>query len=184
MLRLNFTPFPTLTTERLLLRQVFPADANEIFFLRSNQTVLQFINMPPIATTEQAMQWIEKITLGQDNGNCINWGISIKGNEKIIGNICFWKISSKNSRAETGYTLHPDFHGKGIMQEAMEKILEYGFDVMKLQGVEAYTSPSNSQSTKLLERNGFIRQTIIKEKDASGAANFENAIYILKNPKL
>jgi ribosomal-protein-alanine N-acetyltransferase len=153
MLHLNFNPFPTLITERLILRQVQPEDVNEIFFLRSDKRVLEFINMQPIQSTEQALQWIEKITLGQKNCACINWGISLKDNPQLIGNFCFWKIIPENDQAEIGYTLHPDFFRKGIMQETIATALEYGLNVMKLRTIQAYTSPDNSRSTKLLERN-------------------------------
>src|SRR4051812_2181039 len=119
MLHPNFSSFPDFITERLTLRQVFPSDVNEIFFLRSDQTVLKFINKQPIELTEEALQWIEKITLGQQHGDCINWGICLTGNPKLIGNICLWRISWENKKAELGYALHPAFHKKGIMQEAL-----------------------------------------------------------------
>jgi ribosomal-protein-alanine N-acetyltransferase len=180
MLHLNFNPFPTLTSERLLLREVVPNDVNEIFFLRSNKTVLKFINMPLATATEQAAQWIERITVAHKNNISINWGISLKEDSKIIGNICFWNISPEKDQAEIGYTLRPEFHGKGIMQETFTKVLEYGFDVMKLRRIEAYTSPHNSRSTALLERNNFIREKVILEEDGSGEKRFENAIYVLE----
>ncbi|NDC42680.1 MAG: N-acetyltransferase, partial [Chitinophagia bacterium] len=47
MLVVNFSPFPQLETQRLILRQVVPADVHEIFFFRSNPTVLQYINKDP-----------------------------------------------------------------------------------------------------------------------------------------
>ena len=58
MLALNFTPFPELKTERLLLRKFERTDANEIFFLRSNENVLRYIGREPTKTIAKAEEFI------------------------------------------------------------------------------------------------------------------------------
>ncbi|MEJ7679888.1 MAG: hypothetical protein WKG06_18925 [Segetibacter sp.] len=61
MMTLNFTPFPVITTDRLVLRQVNKSDVNEIFILRSDQRVLKFLDRAPAKSTEEAFTFIEKI---------------------------------------------------------------------------------------------------------------------------
>ena len=61
--------------------------------------------------------------------------------------------------AEIGFELLPDFQGKGFMHEAIEKVLAYCFDVIQLQSIEAYAHADNEGSIKVLERNGFVRQS-------------------------
>lgn len=182
MLQLNFSPFPKLTTERLVLRKVEESDADEIFFLRSDKTVLQYLDKEPAASKDEALQWIKMIQESQNNGDVILWGITLKGEQKIIGTITFWNISKQHYRAETGYVLHPDHQRKGIMLEAMEAVLHYGFTKMKLHSVAANVNPGNTSSIKLLEKNNFIREAYFKEDYFFNGTFGDSAIYSLLTP--
>ena len=152
---MNFTPFPNLFTERLSLRQMNSNDENEIFVLRSDERVLQYIDIPKAETIDDARKFIEKINACILNNESILWAISLKNSTTLIGTICFWNIDKENSVAETGYILHPDFQGKGIMQEALQKVVDYGFTKMNLKAIVANLKKKNTKSIKLLERNGF-----------------------------
>jgi ribosomal-protein-alanine N-acetyltransferase len=178
MLALNFHPFPILSTERLLLKQVTSADVNEIFFLRSDKRVLKYLAKDP-ATIEQAVLFIKNINTLDDNGDAITWGISFKEEERLIGTICYWKITKEHYRAEIGYALHPDLQGKGIMQEAMNAVLKYGAENMKLHSVEARVDPGNTPSIKLLEHNNFVREGSFKEDYFYNGNFYDTAVYSL-----
>lgn len=158
MLKLNFKPFPILQTERLVLRQLKMTDAPEVFALRSDDRVLQYIDRPKAKTMKDARNYIAFMKDGMHRKKWIIWAITLKGAEKLIGSIVFWNISIKEDSAEIGYELHPDFQGQGIMQEAFTKVMEFGFINYKFRRIEAYSTADNSRSIKLLERNGFIKE--------------------------
>ena len=82
----------------------------------------------------------------------------------------------EDDKAETGYTLDPNFQGKGYMQEALAKIIDFGFTKMKLRTVEAYTHKDNNPSIQLLLRNKFKIDT--NRKAAEGSSRI---ILVLKN---
>ena len=109
------------------------------------------------------------------------WAISIKPEEKLVGTICLWHIVKENHRAEIGYIIHHDHQGKGLMHEAVEKVIEYGFHAMKLHSIEANVDPANSASIKLLERNNFVREGYFKENLRYDGKYFDSAIYSLLN---
>lgn len=178
MLQPNFTPFPELTTERLLLRKITMEDAPEIFFLRSDPTVLQFLSKEPITTGKEAEDFITRITNDIVNNDAIMWGISLKNHpDMIIGNICFWRFVKEHYRAEIGYTLHPEYWRKGIMKETIGKVLDYGFTTMGLHSAEARINPDNRASAAVLESNGFVKEGYFKE-DFFHKGKFENtAVY-------
>ena len=150
------TTFPILTTERLILRQLEIQDEQEIFFLRSDKQVNKWLVAPIAQSVEEARAFIHKINAGIINNGWAYWGITLKNNNKLIGTICFWNISIGENKAEIGYVLHPDFQGQGIMQEAIHKVIEYGFEQMKLRSTEAILNPGNLKSIALLKRNGFV----------------------------
>jgi [ribosomal protein S5]-alanine N-acetyltransferase len=153
---ISFAPFPTLPTERLILRQLAFQDEQEIFFLRSDKRVNKYLVAPIAQNVEEAWEFITKINTGIVNNEWIYWGITLKNDNKLIGTICFWNISIEENKAEIGYVLHPGCQGKGLMQEAIYKVIEYGFEVMKLQSMEAVLHPDNERSIVLLKRNGFV----------------------------
>jgi [ribosomal protein S5]-alanine N-acetyltransferase len=155
MLNANFTPFPNLVTERLILRQLEIEDADEIFALRSSDDVNRFLDRPKAITIDEAKQFIYKINNGINKNEGLYWAITLKNEHKLIGTICYWNISKENDRAEVGYELHPYYQGKGIMQEAILKIIDFGFEQMKLKTITAVPSGDNYKSRKLLEKNNF-----------------------------
>lgn len=182
MLELNFDPFPILTTERLLLRNITEEDADQIFFLRSDKDVLQYLDRDPITSIEDALQWIRMIDAGVRSNEYIAWALSLKNKKELVGTISFWNIKKEHYRSEIGYALHPLHQGKGLMQEAMTVVLDYGFKTMNLHSVEANVNPQNVSSINLLERNKFVREAYHRENYFFKGKFLDSAIYSLITP--
>ena len=159
----SFTPFPGLITERLVLRQMRLSDDKEIFFLRSDARVMQFLDTPVAESLEDARSYIEKINNGILSNDWILWGIQMRESRKLIGSICFWNFNKERTVAEIGYVLHPDQQGKGLMQEALTEVMIYGFDIIQLKKIVAHLHPENKRSISLLERNGFMYEKQVEE---------------------
>ena len=93
MLAVNFSPFPELETNRLLLRQPMLTDAQDFFILRSNTLVMQYVNRPIAKTVEDAENLINKIADIINTNEGINWCITLKDNpQKVMGNIGIWQL--------------------------------------------------------------------------------------------
>lgn len=179
----SFPPFKVLTTERLLLRKITIDDANEMFALRSNPEIMKYIPREMPKTVEDAIKHIEFMEDLLLKNECMNWAICLKENNVLIGNIGYFRMQPENHRAEIGYMLSPDFHGKGIMQEALTEIIRYGFNEIKLHSIEAVTDPENSSSWMLLEKNGFIREGHFKEDTFWQGKYLDSYVYSLLNTK-
>src|SRR4030095_1006675 len=182
MLLLNFHPFPSLSTERLNLRRISEEDEKEVFFLRSDKEMLQFLDRDPAKSIEEAREWIRMIDEGVDNNQFIAWAMALKNDPKLTGTITFWNIKQEHYRAEIGYALHTRFQGRGLMQEAMTAVLDYGFNSLKLHSVEANVNPNNAASIKLLDRNAFVREAYHRENYYYNGHFLDSAIYSLINP--
>jgi ribosomal-protein-alanine N-acetyltransferase len=182
MLQLNFNPFPSLTTERLNLRRIRNEDVEEIFFFRSDKQMQQFLDRDPVASVEEAIDWIKMVNESIEENQSITWGVALKTEATLIGTISFWNVKKEHHRAEIGYALHPSLQGKGFMQEAMDAVLNYGFKIMKLHSVEANVNPANAKSIKLLERNNFIREAYHRENYYYNGRFLDSAIYSLITP--
>jgi len=176
---LNFTPFPVLTTERLTLRQINIEDENEIFALRSDERVNKFLDRPKANSIEDARKFIDKINNGICNNEFVMWAITLKNTNKLIGTICYWNISKEDDRAEIGYELNPGFQGKGIMQEAISKVIDFGFEIMKIETITAFPAADNNRSVQLLKKNNFKRDLKLEHDSKEQLNNL--VIYALTN---
>ena len=163
MLQLNFHPFPTLTTNRLLLREILASDSKEMLLLRSSEIIMQYIDRPRAKTETDALNYIQIINTNLYNNIGITWGIALKEDNKLIGTIGYWRMQKEDCRAEIGYMLHNDFQRQGLMQEAFDAVIDYGFNEMHLHSVEANINPSNTASSKILEKNNFVLEGHFRE---------------------
>jgi ribosomal-protein-alanine N-acetyltransferase len=180
MLELNFSPFPEIKTERLLMRRIRDTDAPEIFFLRSDETVMKYIDREKPKSTEEAVEFIQKVNENIDKNEAIMWGIALLDNpDTLIGNIGYWRMLNQHYRSEIGYMLHPHFWGNGIMKEALLAAIDYGFNNMKLHSIEAHINPDNTASGMLLEKTGFIREAYFKEDFYFKGKFIDTAVYSL-----
>jgi len=173
----QFDPFPELHTPRLALRQILNEDAPEIFFQRSDLRMSKYIGRAPAKSIDEAIEFIGKIQGLEKEGKSITWVLSFPHDGKLIGTLCFWNIEPENRRAEIGYGLHPDHWGKGLMHEALDAVLKYGFETMKLHTATANLTPENLASVAVLERHGFVREAYFKERWRHLTENrFEDAV--------
>ena len=171
--------FPKIESARLILRKIVESDCEVILFLRSDKTITKFIERPDNRKTKNktdAIKFIKGINKEMENNNSFTWGITLKNNSKIIGTICLWNFSKDNRTAEVGYDLNPNFQRKGIMSEAINRIIEFGFSELNLEKIEAFTHKENENSKKLLKKNGF--DFVKKGKDED---NTSNLIFEIKN---
>jgi ribosomal-protein-alanine N-acetyltransferase len=157
MLDLNFDPFPVLKTQRLILRELSLNDSKEIFIQRSHPEIAKYIHRPIAKDINEAIQFIQKVTLNQKNEESITWAISKIADPLLIGTICLWNIDKMHDTAELGYSLHPDHFKQGLMNEAVVAVCDYGFRQIKVRRIDAFTNKNNQPSLSLLARNGFTR---------------------------
>jgi [ribosomal protein S5]-alanine N-acetyltransferase len=157
MLEINLIPFPDLSTPRLVLRELSINDAEEIFLLRSDEKVNEFVDRQRATSLDDALQHINRIISAQNNGEGLMWAVCLKDDPKLIGIIVYWNIVKEKDQAEVGYELLPAHHGKGIMQEALSKVIEYGFETLGLKTIVADPKAGNQRSVNLLEKCGFVK---------------------------
>ena len=169
--------FPTLVTSRLILRQLKDNDAVAISILRSDERVNRYIDRANNASLEDARAFVEKM----NKGFALYWAVTLKTDNLLIGTTCMWNFSEDKLTAEVGYELLPDFQGKGIMNEAVAAVLDYGFNKFGLNSIEAYVHAENAPSVNLLLKNGFKKTRKMAEPMEDGKPH-NLVIYCLDKP--
>lgn len=179
MLNFNFTPFPNVETERLILDRITENDLKEIFELRSNPETMKYIPRPLVKNHEEALEHFKMIDAKIEDNTGINWGIRLKNNPKLLGIIGYYRLQPENYRAEIGYMILPEYHGKGIVPEAVKRLIQFGFEDLKLHSIEAVIDPDNYASEQVLQKCGFVKEAHLKEADFWEGKFLDKVIYSL-----
>jgi [ribosomal protein S5]-alanine N-acetyltransferase len=179
MEQFSFLPFQNLETDRLLLRQITPEDVYEVFALRSNAETMKYIPRPLVKNNNEALEHIKMIEDKIEKNEGVNWAITIKGNPKLIGIIGHYRMRWEHFRSEIGYMLLPEYHGKGIITEAVKLMIDYGFNQMGMHSLEGIIDPANTASARVLEKNGFVKEAHFIENEFYDGKFLDTVIYSL-----
>lgn len=177
----NLHPLPAITTARLILRPMKMDDAPALFILRSDARILKHIMNPPAKDVEDARAFIEKINGYIEKNETAFFGITTKEADTLIGTCTIWNLQPENMRAEVGYVLHPDYWGKGLAQEALTALVDFGFRHMKLHSLEGHVAPANGASIRVMEKLGFVKEGHFRENFFREGKFYDTAVYSLVN---
>jgi len=159
-----FADFPTLTTKRLLLRQLHISDAEAEFATSSDEETMQYIPSLPHKTLAETIQQLERLRERYEQRQTLLWAITLKGSERVIGTCGFYRLQEEHSLAEVGYKLNRDYWRQGIVSEAVLAVVEYGFRELGFERIEAVTFGENAKSQALLLKLGFKHEGILRKR--------------------
>ncbi len=162
----DFVTFPELETERLLLRRITPHDADAWLAAWNHPDVMRYLVDFEHTTTDleevkEIIQWADDI-FAQKSG--LRWAVALKPASTMIGSCGFHLYSRTNRLAEIGYELHHEYWRRGIMTEALEAVLRFGFDRLDLHRIEANVTVGNEASAGLLRSLGFADEGTWRDK--------------------
>ncbi|WP_052447420.1 GNAT family N-acetyltransferase [Clostridium polynesiense] len=166
-------------TQRLVLREIYRDDDKEIFEIFSDDEVALYDWFRPIKNLSEADTFIERYNEEFEAGEEITWGIALKETEKLIGICCLGNFDNYARRAEIGYDLMKSQWGRGYGTEAVKAVITYGFKNMNLNRIEAFITPGNTASIRLMEKSGFIKEGIVRERDFI-KGKFEDGVIMSK----
>ena len=157
-------------TERLVLRVRTVADAVDIFEYASRPEVSYPAGFPPVQTLEDEIYYLEHILpeRNQKDNLPAGYGIVVKGTDTVIGSVDF-NHRHADDVLEVGYTMHPDYWGRGYVPEAARALIDEAFKGLCLYKIELTCFSYNVQSQRVAEKLGFTLEARIRDhKDAQG----------------
>lgn len=155
--------FEILTTKRLLLKKFTPADFKYIFENYSEEEIKTELGL---TTHEEFIKEKQKNEGGYTtyDRSIVHFKLILKETNEVIGGGGYHNWYPDHSKAELGYALNKDEHKqKGYMTEAVNIILNYGFNVMGLNRIEACVSPVNMASLSLIKKYGFTQEGYLRK---------------------
>jgi ribosomal-protein-alanine N-acetyltransferase len=173
---------PTLTTAKLMLRQLELSDAPQVLRLHSEIAVNEFLERPRLTSIAQAESYICEMQSAIRQGEALAWSINFIDNPKMIGAIYFWNIYPTDRRAEIGLEFLTEHQEKGLAFEVLTRITEYAFRQLCLHSIEADVDPANFKAIKTLEKCGFRMEGYFHDITFHQGRFRDRAIYTLLDP--
>ncbi len=143
-----------LTSKRLILKPISSSDIGDIHLLHSLPEVNRFNTLGMPENLQKTEEVVEKWLMGND----LIFKIELKSEGNFIGIIALHIGNPKFERGEAWYKLHPNFWNNGYATEALNRIIHFGFDQLKLHRIEAGCAVENLGSIKVLEKAGMKKE--------------------------
>ena len=161
----EFGEFPQLETDRLILREMTLDDVEFYFRHFNNYKVVEGCCFPGPKTVEAANEELELYCIKPFKENRgIRWGIVRKSGDELIGTCGYYDWNKAARRAEIGYDLDPAYWREGIMTEALRAVLQYGFERMELNRIQAIIDSRNTRSLKIVYTLGFKKEGVLRQR--------------------
>lgn len=167
----------TLQTPRLLLRPLLEADAPALFDIFSDPRIMDYFSTPAWATIDMAHDKIARNQRGMASAEALSLGIFRVEDRQLLGTCDLFHLHAQCRRAEVGYGLAYAAWGQGYMHEALRALLDYGFNGLLLNRIEADIDPRNEASAKALKRLGFQQEGFLRERWIVGGETSDSALY-------
>jgi [ribosomal protein S5]-alanine N-acetyltransferase len=156
--------YPRMESTRLVLRALKMEDADFIFREWGDPQVTHYMrDEQPLKSRQEAVEMLLPLQSPDLMPDFKWWGIELKDEGQLIGTCGYCRWDKQHHRAEIGYDLWPDYWGKGIMPEALQALISFGFKNMDLNRIEATTHIENQRSQKVLAKLGFQKEGLLRE---------------------
>ncbi|TXC66482.1 GNAT family N-acetyltransferase [Piscinibacter aquaticus] len=151
-------------TARLTIRRVQPDDLGDLLEVNGDDTVTRFLPYPTWKSATDAQLWFERMAALQAAGATAQFVIEHRELARVIGSCLLFRHDPASGRAEIGYVLGRAHWGQGLMHEAMRGFIVHAFGTLGLRRLEADVNPLNQASVRLLERLGFRREGLLRQR--------------------
>ena len=155
---------PLLETPRLRLRATTPEDAPALLRIFGDPEVMRYWSAPPMADLAAAGALLARIERDFRERTHFTWGVAPREGGELIGTCTLFQLELAHRRAEVGFALGRAQWGRGLAGETLARVLRFAFEILDLHRIEADADPDNARSLRLLEKQGFRREGLMRER--------------------
>lgn len=155
---------PTLVAPRLALRWIEPRDLEDLYAVFSDPDVTRFWSHAAWPHRDEAAIYLEAIHRGFEQGDLFQWGIALRGDDRVVGTVTLYGIDHAQGRAELGFALAREHWGRRYAREALTVLLDHAFGRIGLRRIEADVDARNQGSLNTLEALGFRREGYLRQR--------------------
>lgn len=155
---------PRIETPRLVLRHLDDADVPALYDIFRDPEVTRYWSWPAYRHPAQAAALLDEIDELFDERTLFQWGVARREDDLVVGTVTLFQVEPENRRGEVGFALGRAAWGHGYMREALAALFDFAFDTLGLHRLEADVDPRNDRSLAVLERHGFRREGLLRER--------------------
>lgn len=155
---------PTLTAERVCLRWLEATDIPALFAMQCDPEVMRYWSRPPMRDPREAEELLLDIRAHFERRSLFQWGIARLEDDQVVGSLTLHHMEPCHLRAEVGFSLQRQAWGRGLMTESLATAIQFAFGPLGLHRIEADADPRNVRSLRVLERAGFQREGLARER--------------------
>lgn len=181
LLPADVVSYEYMNTKNLRLRKATIRDVDDIFEIRRNPQLFRYLDHQIDETKEVTKSYLARMNKGQDDHKWIYWVVECKENRKAIGTICLNEINDEDSSAVVNFIMHPDYRGRGYMQETLDTVAMIAFDRLGLKKMIAVADAQDIESISLLENTDFQLLEVFEEKNPKTGKTIQLKKYVLIN---
>ena len=162
-----------LDTERLLLRQFRLKDVDDVFAYAKDPEWARYLPQPQPYVRRHAEEVVAQRVLSSWETNPV-WAVVLDG--KVIGGIGL-RISLQNETAQLGYSIGRDNWGRGLMPEAVLRVIDWGFREYGLAKIYATADVRNRRSQRVMEKAGMTREGVLRSHSKGRGERIDEVYY-------
>jgi RimJ/RimL family protein N-acetyltransferase len=168
--------FPVLVTQRLVLREIADHDVDAVFAMERDPVAMRYWSRPPMQERSEAEASVRRAKGFFPDRVGLRWSIARPSDDWMLGHVSLFNFSEQSGRADLGYGLAREHWRQGFMHEALTAVVDYAFGPLGLRRLEADTHPRNLASLRALERLGFAREGLLRERWQVGDEISDSAV--------
>lgn len=150
-----FSNIPTMQTERLTLRRLMVSDARDMYEYSKDEEVTRYLTWEAHPDPSYTREYLQYLGTHYNVGDFFDWGVVLASEDKMIGTCGFTRFDYNNNCGEVGYVINPAYRGRGIAVEALESVMQFGFEELGLNRIEAKFMEGNDASMRVMEKVGM-----------------------------
>lgn len=159
-----FKEFPVLESKNLVLKKIEDVNSQEVYEIYNNDKIFEFCGIIPKHNIQTVINMISHFERDYNKKSRVKWGIFQKNvNNKLVGIIEAMDFNQKVDMVTIGYFLAQPNWGKGIASEAVSKLIEFLFEKVNVNRIQAEVMPANEISKKVLLKNGFVKEGLLRQ---------------------
>jgi [ribosomal protein S5]-alanine N-acetyltransferase len=159
-----FKEFPIVMSENLILKKIEEADLEEVFAIYNNDRVFEFCGIIPKHNKDTVKKMIGHFERDYNKKTRVKWGIFTTNKINVLAGIIeAIDFHPKVNMVTIGYFLAESYWGKGIATKAVRLLLEFLFNEVNVNRIQAEVMPLNVNSKKVLLKNGFIYEGTLRQ---------------------
>lgn len=174
--------FGALTTQRLVLRDLEPGDAEAFFAYKRlpESTKYQFWRPKSLEEIREFIRGMQAVEVNAP-GAWLQLAVCLQETGQMIGDVGLHFSAEDMDRAEIGYTVAPEHQGRGYATEAVKAAEAWLLGTLGKRSVRASVDPRNLSSIAVLEKAGFKQEAVIPGSVLMDGERCDDVIYAKYN---